>query len=878
MSIMVVRETSPSMPNLPIIKAAAIRVLYALLFIYAGIAGTYAVVTSISSIIGNFNLRNQVQAPFQLYGNLLFSPSAVATHAGIAKGDTVLAINRLPFTGTALWQRIRWYARPGDTVTLLVRKQNGNTLTATIPLEGYPKGWSVEDPPVRTTLPDHILVLIAVIVVPLFCLALGVWVVLARPFDPNAWFILILLTYPQSFNPGALRWWIPAWLGLRLYWHLATWFLTPPALFLLGLLFPERSRLDKRLPWLKWLVITFAGASVIAAFVSEYNIWYDVSLLPRVDTIDRVLNPIFAWSSLLYIALYWILLLDKLRIAYSPDARRRLQVLLAGSVVGLGSVLLIWGLLPYLGIADPNQIRWLVFLAIVLMLFFPLTLAYVVIVQRAMDVPILLRMGSKYLLASTTLKVFRIAGIAALIWLIAVPLFTHHHDPLTTAFWGSVLLIFGFLFLKRRSPTDLLQQWIDRKFFREAYDAEVTLSQLAKTAQTISEPGELIRTVSHRISDVLHIAQLTVLLRSNGRFTPAYAIGPELVTPVRMLDQGRSSKPIFNSANDGRTPDPQSPELLLPLPGRTQLLGAMALGPKRSEEPYTPSDLRLLESVSVQTGLGLELSEAAASLATAALERAHNAREMEIAREVQERLFPQRLPAIEGISLAGACRTVFGVGGDYYDAIEIGGGCLGLAIGDVSGKGISAALLMASLRACLRTMTRTTSGELTQLMSHMNRLIYEASAINRYATFFFGIFDPAANKFDYVNAGHNPPVLLRKSASGNYEWLRLDCGGPVIGLLPEASYEQGSIVLHPGDVLLAYTDGISEAMNPAEEEWGEEAMILTAQQSCDGTAEDLVKAIFAADTFAANASQHDDMTVLVMKVSLVPGQVYSCTY
>ena len=93
-------------------------------------------------------------------------------------------------------------------------------------------------------------------------------------------------------------------------------------------------------------------------------------------------------------------------------------------------------------------------------------------------------------------------------------------------------------------------------------------------------------------------------------------------------------------------------------------------------------------------------------------------------------------------------------------------GCLGIAIGDVSGKGISAALLMASLRACLRTMTRTTSGELTQLMSHMNRLIYEASAINRYATFFFGIFDPAVGRFHYVNAGHNPPVLLRKSASG----------------------------------------------------------------------------------------------------------------
>jgi len=155
-------------------------------------------------------------------------------------------------------------------------------------------------------------------------------------------------------------------------------------------------------------------------------------------------------------------------------------------------------------------------------------------------------------------------------------------------------------------------------------------------------------------------------------------------------------------------------------------------------------------------------------------------------------------------------------------------------------------------------------------MSHINRLIYEASAINRYATFFFGIFDPAASRFDYVNAGHNAPVLIRKSPNGDYEQLRLDCGGPVIGLLPQACYERGSVRLHSGDLLIAYTDGISEAMNSADEEWGEEAMILAAQQAWDGTVEDIVKAIFAsADVFAAGASQHDDMTVLVMRCSCV---------
>ncbi len=868
-AILIVSETGLPVSNPLIAKTAVTCALYALLFLYAGIAGTYAVVNSISTIIGNFNLHNQVQTPFQLYGNLIFPLSAAATQAGLSKGDTVLAINQLPFTGQALWQRIRWYARPGDTVTLLVRKQNGTTLTVTIPLEGYPKGWSVEDPPVRTTLPDHIFVLVLVIMIPLFCLALGVWVVFARPFNPNAWSILILLTCPQAFNPGALRWWIPAWLGLRLYWHFAVYFLVPPALFLLGLLFPERSRLDQRLPWLKWLVVVLTGLIVVAAFISEYNAWYDISLLPHVNTIDRFVTPAFVWSSIFYIGLYWVLLFDKLRTTSSPDARRRLQVLLAGSVVGLGSILIIFGLLPYLGIADPNNIRWLLLLAIVLMLFFPLTLAYVVIVGRAMDVPILLRMGSRYLLASTTVKVFRIAGIAALIWLIAVPLLTHHHDPLTAAFWGAVLLLFGVLFLKKGSPTDLLQQWIDRKFFREAYDAEVTLSQLAKTAQTISDPATLIQTVSQRISDVLHIDQLLVLLHRNGNFEPAYAIGPTLATPVRAFDHVHfSSTPLFNSVNDGRAPDPQSPELLLPLRGRTQLLGVMALGPKRSEAPYTPSDLRLLESVGVQTGLGLELSETAASLAAAAVERERITREIEIAREVQERLFPQHLPPIAGVNLAGFCRTVFGVGGDYYDAIELDSGRLGLAIGDVSGKGISAALLMASLRACLRTMTLTNSADLTDLMSHLNRLIYEASAINRYATFFFGIVDPAACRFEYVNAGHNAPVLLRKSSMGSYERLRLDCGGPVIGLLPKASYEKGSLLLHPGDLLIAFTDGISEAMNSEEQEWGEEAMILAAQQAADGSAEDIVKAIFAAaDAFAGGAPQHDDMTVLVMRRS-----------
>lgn len=848
--------------------SSAGRVLYGVLALYIVVAVTYQVVGSVSAIIGYFNLRNQVVSPFGVEGRALTGVTADAARAGLATGDAVEATNGIPYKGQALWQRIRWYAHPGDSVRVEVRKSDGQQLSTTVPLTGYPPGVSAFNIPHPIETGDAAFLLIIEIIVPLFCLALGCWVALARPFDPNAWFILLLLTYPSVFILIGTREWIPEWLGFRLAFHVITTVTAPGALLLLGLLFPERARLDRQLPWFKWLILTVLVIGLAASLLTDYTYWYRLTLLPNAAAIDRLVNLALNWTSLCCVALYWFLVVDKLRTASSPDSRRRLQVLLAGSIVGLGSLLIIWGLLPELGISDPGNIRWLDYLSCALMLFFPLSLAYVLVVQRAMDIRILLRMGTMYLLARTSVNIFRVAGAAALIWFVAVPLVAHHHSIETVVLWTAILAVSGFLYSTKNSPTDLLRQWIDRKFFREAYNAEVMLANLAKSAQRISEPDALIRFVSHQIADALHVDQIAVVLRRNGIFEPAYAIGPQFAETgsLRALEAANAAAPIFAEDHDAAGLD--RPELLLPFPGRERLLGAMALGPKRSEEPYTPSDLRLLESVGVQTGLGLELNEAAALLAQAAIEQAKNAREMEIAREVQERLFPQHLPVIQGISLAGACRTVFGVGGDYYDAIEMEGGRLGLAIGDVSGKGISAALLMASLRACLRTMTCTATNCLPELMENLNRLIYEASAVNRYATFFFGIYDPATCRLHYVNAGHNPPVLLHRRDDGSFENARLEAGGAVVGLLKECCYEEGLLNLYPGDLLLMFTDGISEAMSDADEEWGEEAMLRVAEQAVDGTAEDIVKAIFgAADRFTGKAPQHDDMTVLVAKFS-----------
>jgi serine phosphatase RsbU (regulator of sigma subunit)/dihydrofolate reductase len=294
-----------------------------------------------------------------------------------------------------------------------------------------------------------------------------------------------------------------------------------------------------------------------------------------------------------------------------------------------------------------------------------------------------------------------------------------------------------------------------------------------------------------------------------------------------------------------------------------------------------PRAFALGSSKALPSGILVNIYKLIPTLAEEALSRARLEREIEIAREVQERLFPQTFPAIAGIDMAAHCRPAHAVGGDYYDLISIrdgsraeaedaGGehdGQLGIAIGDISGKGISAALLMASLHASLRSQTLRGGGDLSVKMANINRLLYDASGSNRYATFFYAELDCNSRALHYVNGGHNPPVILRKQGGGWHVFC-LEDGGPAIGLLTGAVYQPQTFPLQAGDVLLAFTDGISEAMNPNDEEWGEDRMIAEAKAHADLPAAELLQRLFrAADAFADGTPQHDDMTLVVLRLT-----------
>jgi sigma-B regulation protein RsbU (phosphoserine phosphatase) len=858
-----------------------------LLLLYILVSGTYQMVGAVAIVIGFFDLRHQVEQPFEVGYKppTITSVSEGAHKTGLSVNDTIESLNGEPYWGRALLQKVRWYARPGDTLRLGVRHADGGRAVILLPLTGFS---------FRPTVYQSILMMLVHVIVPLLCLGLGYWVVVARPLDLNAWLILVLLSFPGSFIAvSTYNCWPGVWLALRLAWHITLTPLASAALLWFGLLFPERSGIDVRWPWLKWLALAVLSCAVVVALTIDYGQWYKLSLLSNVNAwnkIDNFNNHVANWTIFFCITLYWFAIFAKLRTASSPDARRRMRLLCLSSVIGLGSMLVIFGLLPWFGIPDPAGIPWLGFTSAVLMLTFPLTLSYIVIVQRAMDVRILLRMGTKYALARTTMAIVQLAVSALIFILFVVPVIAgHRRDTLGLAL--ALLTIAGLLamFFAHGVLGSRFQNWLDRRFFREAYNAELILNELAGQARTFTDSHSLIETVAHRISEVLHVPQITVLLSQGESFRVQQSLGLNVNGTLALSTTGSTIRHLTHTAIpavvDHKTPDrwleeadeqekdllkETRAELLLPLPGRDRLLGLLTMGAKQSEEAYSPSDLRLLGSLGLQTGLGLEVAELARSLAEESTQRALIHREIEIAREVQERLFPQSIPRRAGVSLAGSCRPALGVGGDYYDIFEMVESKVGLAIGDVSGKGVPAALLMASLRACLRTMTTFGEADLAQLMQRLNQLVYESSAAHRYATFFFAVYDPTVRELVYVNAGHNPPFLLRHNPGGPAECERLKAGGSVIGLLPHTTYEEEKLTLNAGDLLVLYTDGFSEAMTKDDEEWGEERMLAAVQAVRSKAAEDVLAGLFrAADRFTQGAPQQDDMTLLTLKINAV---------
>jgi serine phosphatase RsbU (regulator of sigma subunit) len=343
-----------------------------------------------------------------------------------------------------------------------------------------------------------------------------------------------------------------------------------------------------------------------------------------------------------------------------------------------------------------------------------------------------------------------------------------------------------------------------------------------------------------------------------------------------------------------RALDAAGVRLAVPLRTRSEILGVLLLGERSfdSRARAHPSTL-LGVTLSVSKGEGrpqragfsthekqvlrasadqFALMIENARLTDRVVEQETLRRDIALASDVQRRLLPDAPPRIECADFAAVSVPARRIGGDYYDFVELGDGRIGIALADVSGKGVAAALIMSVVQASLRIISSEGNVPPPRLVARMNEFVYRSTPGSKYATFFYAQLDAQRRQLRYVNAGHNAPYLWRAGRrstadSASPEIEQLSVGGTVVGMFPEMEYEEATVELCPGDVLLAFTDGVPEAHNPENEEFGEERLQQLLRQTAHLPANEISARLSdEMKDWIRDAEQYDDLTFIVMKV------------
>ena len=298
--------------------------------------------------------------------------------------------------------------------------------------------------------------------------------------------------------------------------------------------------------------------------------------------------------------------------------------------------------------------------------------------------------------------------------------------------------------------------------------------------------------------------------------------------------------------------------LALPLKQQGAVRGVLCLGPKMTGQRYEPSEIEFLYSLGSLAIVSIQNAD----LVEESIERERLKEELRLAHEIQKGLLPSTIPRVQGLQIATLALPSREVGGDYFDVLSLEDERIHVIIADVTGKGMPAALLMSSIHACTHIMLPMRMS-LQEAVSNINRVIYDNTPPDKFITAFAAVYDIRRRRLEYVNAGHEPPLLIR--ADGTL--LPLEAGGLLLGVLPAASYDSGCVTLHPGDVVVLFTDGVTEAMGAAQEEYTDRRLRSVALQHRNHSARKLLDLIQEdVEAFTGPVSSlSDDRTMIVLK-------------
>jgi phosphoserine phosphatase RsbU/P len=398
-----------------------------------------------------------------------------------------------------------------------------------------------------------------------------------------------------------------------------------------------------------------------------------------------------------------------------------------------------------------------------------------------------------------------------------------------------------------------------------------TLFDLSQEFNSTLERERLVKLLSFALMGQMLVGKYLFMLRRSGRggasagdFEVVASKGlrkavlePELVTRLCALEDLLLIQDEVPEEWSGL--QERGLVVVMPLRQHGEMCGALCLGPKMTGQPYQPSDIEFLSSLGNLALVSIQNTY----LVEEQIEKERLEEEMRLARTIQERLLPQQLPDVPGATVAALALPSRLVGGDYYDVATLEGERFLLAIADVTGKGVPASLLMANLQAALHVLYPLQI-TLEDATTHINRVICDNTDYDKFITFFWGIYHPSDRLLRYVNAGHNPPMLLR--ANGQLDLL--ETGGLLLGVMKGMPYEAGEVRLDPGDVLAVFTDGVTEAMSVAGDTYDEDRLEACLRRHQRGTATEILDAVYAdIRSFTGNIEfLSDDLTMAVMKL------------
>jgi serine phosphatase RsbU (regulator of sigma subunit) len=350
-------------------------------------------------------------------------------------------------------------------------------------------------------------------------------------------------------------------------------------------------------------------------------------------------------------------------------------------------------------------------------------------------------------------------------------------------------------------------------------------------------PGEGITGRVFETGQAILVDDADSLERGGKRADDRYASRSFISVPVRVFD-------------------PEELSGTSPPAGRRPALGVLNMTDKAGGGPFSAGDLKLLSALASQAAVLLDNTR------LAGVER-----EMGLARNIQASLLPEAPPRIPGAELAGVCVPARNVGGDYFDMFALPGGRAGLLVADVSGHNVGAALMMAVSRTALRAEIARASGP-EEALSRANRLLDgDLVRSELFVSVFLGYYDPATGDLDYASAGHNP-ALLRRAAGGAPEWL--DAEGILLGVTADFPFERKTVRLAPGDLVLLYTDGLTEARSPFEEMFGDDRLAVALDEAGARPTAEIPAALLAAVDRHTGAAPADDRTVVVLRAGRIP--------